>query len=178
MRAYLWKTLCTFFVVVDVSAYLFSLMVCLAHFDVGDQVSAGASVLDVRHGDHKVVQGNPVRLISSADLHTDIIKSLSRHRNLNAMIIIVSTLTSSLSDQLTISSPWLLLMDILRVAGIQTCRRSSARVSKVKPSVLHISSPLRKHGNPEWVKSHSLIQTESSLPASSQAVTTVYKLHS
>lgn len=56
-----------------------------------------------------------------------------------------SQLTSSPSDQLLISRPWFLLMDILRLRGIQTWRRSSTRVSKVKPSMLHISSPLKAH---------------------------------
>lgn len=55
----------------------------------------------------------------------------------------VDLITSSPSGQLLISSPWLLLMDILRVRGIQTCRRSSTRVSTVKPSMLQMSSPLK-----------------------------------
>lgn len=49
-------------------SHLFSLMVGLSHFDVCDQVAACASVQDVRHGDHQVIQRGALSLISSAQL--------------------------------------------------------------------------------------------------------------
>ena len=140
--------------------HLFSLMVRLSHFDVCNQVSTCASVQDVRHRDHQVVKSSALLLLSSTQLIRDVVRNhwqntvkrtvrklkiKTQNHCFNPEISIKKSfsLTSSPSGQLLISSPWLLLMDIFRVRGIQTCRRSSAFVSKVKPSILHASSPLQ-----------------------------------
>lgn len=52
-------------------------MVCLTHFDVCNQVSACARVLDVGHRDHKVIEGNSLCFFSSAYLARDDGKSYS-----------------------------------------------------------------------------------------------------
>lgn len=43
-------------------------MVRLPHLDVRDQVAARACVLDVRHGDHQVVEGGALGLLGLAQL--------------------------------------------------------------------------------------------------------------
>lgn len=43
-------------------------MVRLSHFDVRDQVPSRAGVLDVRHGDHQVVEGGALGLLGLAQL--------------------------------------------------------------------------------------------------------------
>lgn len=53
------------------SPHLFSLMVRLSHFDVRDQVPTGASVQDMRHSDHQVIERRALRLLSSAQLMGD-----------------------------------------------------------------------------------------------------------
>lgn len=47
---------------------LFSLMICLSHFDVCNQVSACASINDVRHRDYQVIERSSLRLFSRAQL--------------------------------------------------------------------------------------------------------------
>lgn len=46
-------------------AHLFSLMVGLTHFDVCDHITTRASVQDVRHRGHQVIQRSSLRLFSS-----------------------------------------------------------------------------------------------------------------
>lgn len=78
-------------------------MVRLSHFDVRDQVPACAEVLDVWHGDHQVIEGGALGLLSLAELLGGAVTR--EHWKTSSGWCKCSRLTSSASGQLLISRP-------------------------------------------------------------------------